>query len=190
MNTSPRTRRIAAIFAAALIAVAGLALPAVAKGPKAGHKIHATKGKSVNAKAKGAAKKAAAKARRDARKAARLASYVATGTLVSTDGSTLTVDVTGGNRKALRVAGQVFTLAEGATVSRDDVVVTLADLVAGDEVSVKGTNDGTTLWASKVSATSPPPVEPDPTITDPTTTTDPTETTDPITTTDPTETAP
>ncbi|MPZ72946.1 MAG: hypothetical protein GEU74_06890 [Nitriliruptorales bacterium] len=202
MNSST-IRRAAAVFAAASIAVAGLALPAGAhalKGAdKTERKAHArthvetlrsaaaktkapkaatAKAKAAQKKADAAAKKAAAKARREAKKAAQAARYVATGTLVSVDGDTLTVEVTGGNRPDLRGGTHVFTLAGGARVNRDDILVALADLEPGDLVTVKGRRDGDTLWAAAVSASTPDPegdsaedtgdevlVDPDPTLT-------------------------
>ena len=153
-----------------------------AKGGNKTHTAHTNRGAEhkAAAKAKSAERKAAAHARRDAR-------FTATGTLVSVSGDTLTVAVEGGNRKALKGTDAVFTVAEGAHINRDDAPATLADLVAGDHVAVKGTRDGETLVASKVNAASPEEEAADPIVTDPTedpVITDPTE--DPVIT-DPTE---
>jgi len=163
-------RRIAVAVTAASLILAGLAVPALA-GPKAGPSAAHTKVAAKKAavaerkaakkaalaqrkaakKAAIAAKKAAAKARRDARLAARR--FVATGRVVGVEGSTVTVAVKGGNRKAWHRTDQTFTLADGARVQRNDAVVTLDDLQAGDRVSVHG--KGTTGLAHKVIATGP-----------------------------------
>ena len=179
-------RRLVVGLAVGVIALTPSAAIA-AKGGNKTHTAHANRGSEHKAagKAKAAEKKAAAHARRDAR-------FTATGTLVSVSGDTLTVSVKGGNRKSLKGTDAVFTVAEGAKINRDDAPATLADLVAGDHVAVKGMRDGETLLASKVNATSPEeetadPIVSDPVVTDPTedpVITDPTE--DPVIT-DPTE---
>jgi hypothetical protein len=174
------------------LAVGALALaPSAAIAAKGGHKTTAHAQHKAAGKAKAAERKAAAHARRDAAHARRDARFTATGTLVSVSGDTVTVTVEGGNRKALKGTDAVFTVAEGAHINRDDAPATLADLVAGDHVAVKGARDGETLVATKVNATSPvqtaDPIIADPVVTDPTedpVVTDPTE--DPVVT-DPTE---
>lgn len=152
------TRRIARYVAVAAtvvaLAVSAIALPAAAKGPKAGRGPrveHVNKGKSANAKSAAHAKKAAAKARKAAR-------FVATGTVVAVGADSLTVSVEGGT-KSLRGTETVISVPAGVRVNRDDVTVTLADVLAGDHVAVQGTTVDGVRVAYRVNATSPEPVE-------------------------------
>jgi hypothetical protein len=172
-------RRFAIGLTVGVIALAPSAAIAAKGGHKADH-AHTNSGHGSEHKAAGQAKanehKAAAHARRDAKKALKDARFTATGTLVSVDGDTLTVSVQGGNRKALKGTDATFTVAEGAKINRDDAPATLADLVPGDHVMVKGSKDGETLVAGKVNAES--------TEADEDTTEDPTED---VVTPDPTE---
>ena len=154
MTTRRIVRSAAVAVTVVALALSAIALPAAAKGPKAGRgpKVeHVSKGKSANAKSAAAAKKAAAKARKAAR-------FVATGTVVAVSADSLTVSVAGGS-KSLRGTEAVFSVPADVRVNRDDVTVTLADVLVGDHAAVKGSTVDGVLVASKVNAASPEPVE-------------------------------
>ena len=85
--------------------------------------------------------------------AARPARYVVAGTVSAVDGATLTLaPATGPDPKPRLVT---VTVADGATVMRNDAAATLADLVAGDRVTASGTRTGTAVTVTAVVATAP-----------------------------------
>ena len=98
-------------------------------------------------------------------KGAKPVNFVATGVLTAVDvaAGTVTVTVKGGT---VDVRGRIVTFAVTAKtrVSLNDTVVTLAELTAGNRVSVHGTRVGTGYTVVKVNATapvaSPEPTEP------------------------------
>jgi hypothetical protein len=131
MNLSTRVRTAAAAAAVA----SALAVGAVAVPPAAAKPEHA------------AAKKAEAKARRQVR-------FTAVGVVKSAASDGVVVHVKGGNRKDMRKQDVTFTLADGAVVRRDGHKAALADLQAGDHVSLQGvTADGKAI-AIRVTASS------------------------------------
>ena len=125
------------------------AAPAIAGG-----KAHAAKAPTAKASKKPAGCKA-------------VVAYVAVGTVASVGVDSVTVDVVEANRHALAF-GTPMTFGVDATtkVSRDDAGVTLADLQAGDSVTVqaracKGADPvATSLVARHVSAAAPVVEEP------------------------------
>jgi hypothetical protein len=138
-RTLPRATFAAA---AAAVVLAGAATPALAAKPAA----------------KPVAKKAAPAPK------PRPARYVVVGTLSAVDGTSLTLAPTTGGNAKVRPAPVTVTVADGATVVRDDAPATLADLVAGDHVAASGTRTGTAVTITKVVVTSPQPApEPEPT---------------------------
>jgi hypothetical protein len=92
------------------------------------------------------------------------ARYVVVGTLSAVDGSSVTLAPTTGGNAKVRPAPVTVTVAAGATVVRDDVPATLADLVAGDHVAASGSRLDGVVTITKVVATSPV-AEPEPTPT-------------------------
>lgn len=198
MHTRRITRSFAVMATVIAFAVSAIALPAVAKGPKAGRGPrveHVKNTKAAEAKSRAAAKKAAAQARKaaaQARKAAakarKAARFVATGPVVAVGDQTLTMSVVGGT-KALRGTAVLVSVPADVRINRDDVPVTLADLQVGDHVAVRGSRVEGVLVAARVNATSPEPVIDEPTedVTE-TVTEDPTETVTETVTEDPTET--
>lgn len=152
-------RRCAVVATAGALVVSGIALPASARGPKAGrgHKVEQTV-KHQNRIQKQRGKSADAKARKAVR-------FVATGTVVAVGTDSLTVAVKGGNSKALRGTEATFVVPADARVNRDDTPATLADVLAGDHVAVKGASKDGALVASRVNAESPEPVVEEPTET-------------------------
>lgn len=165
-------RQIAIVATAGALALSGIAVPATA-GPKPdrgrGYE-QSTKAKEKSAakrQNKGNAKAAAAKARKEAR-------FQANGTLLGVMGDTIIVAVKGGSAKSLRGQIAAFDVSD-ARVNRDDAPATVADLVSGDHVAVKGMKIDGVLVAMRVNAESPEPVTEDPTETTETVTEDPTE---------------
>lgn len=81
-------------------------------------------------------------------------------TAVDVEASTLTFVVRGGQNKALRGCTLTVVVTEATKINRDDAPATLADVVTGDRVNVKGTlaRDTTTgdvtYTATRVSASS------------------------------------
>lgn len=94
---------------------------------------------------------------RTAPKPPRPARYVVVGTLSAVDGSTITLSPTTGGNAKTTPAPVTLTVADTATVIRDDAPATLAGLVAGDHVAASGTRTGATVTITKVVATSPVP---------------------------------
>lgn len=202
LETPVTTRRIArsAAVAATLIALvlSALALPALAKGPKAGRgpdiaKVAKAKhgekarGTSAEAKTRAAEKKAArdhsatkgksgTKGKSVDAKARKAARFTATGTVVAVGLETITVGVKGGD-KALRGTAVLINVASDAKITRDDLAATLAEVQVGDHVAIQGTRADGVLTAAKVNASSPEPLIDEPTE-DPTegVTEEPTET--------------
>ena len=82
-------------------------------------------------------------------------------TAVDATASTLTFVVRGGQNKALRGCTLTVVVTEATKVNRNDAAATLADVVAGDHVNVKGktTRDATsgdvTYTATRISAEAP-----------------------------------
>jgi hypothetical protein len=138
------TRALGAGLTAAALTIGGAAAPAAAKKPS-----------TVTTVAKPAAKPATPVGR-DTAKARKAARFVATGTVVAVDAEarTLTVDVVGGY-KNLHITQQVFTVAETAAITRNDVAALLSEVAVGDAVGVTGTRTDTVAVATHVSATSP-----------------------------------
>ena len=157
MSTRRMLRSVAVAAMAASLVLSTIALPAAAKGPRSGRgpAIAAEKKSAAHGKAGAKGKSAAAKQRKAAR-------FVATGAVVAVGTDNLTVAVIGGH-KSLRGTETVVTVASEARISRDDLVATLAEIVAGDHVSVKGTRRDGGLVASRVNASSPEPVVDEPT---------------------------
>lgn len=162
-------RRCAVVATAGALVVSGIALPATAKGPKAGRGPKVEHVAKAHSRGGERGKSAAAKARKAAR-------FVATGTVVSVGADALTVAVKGGT-KSLRATQATISVPAHVRVNRDDVTVTLADVVAGDHVAVQGTVKDGVLVAHRVNAASPEPVVEEPTdqVTE-TVTEEPTET--------------
>ncbi|MBW3593870.1 MAG: hypothetical protein KY396_09270 [Actinobacteria bacterium] len=130
------------IVLAALLAVAVMATPAVA-------------GKG---KGKGLAKK---------RAGCKAVAYVFEGTVTSVTSTSISADVVEANKHAQAFGAAVTLTVDAATkVVRDDARVTIADVLAGDSVTLqaracKGADPATTtLVARMVSATSPVVEEP------------------------------
>jgi hypothetical protein len=74
-------------------------------------------------------------------------------TAVDAAAGTVTFRVHGGKFKALRKTELTVTVADGARVRRNGAVVTLADLVVGDHVRVKGVRGTDGVWtANRVTA--------------------------------------
>ena len=169
-------RQFAVVATAGALILSGIAVPATAKGPKAGRgprvehtTKHQNRAKSQHQRGKSAAAKA--------RKAVRV---VATGTVVAVGADSLTVAVKGGT-KSLRASDAVFAVAPDARINRNDVAATLAEIQVGDHAAVQATRTDAGLVAHRVNAESPEPIVEEPTET---VTEDPTETV----TEDPTET--
>lgn len=161
-------RQIAVVATAGALAVSSIALPAAARpkaerGPKVEHsQRHEAKQQSKAAKSKQRGKSAAAKARKEAAKARKAARFQANGTLIGVLGDTIVVGVKGGSAKSLR--GQIATFdVSDARIHRDDAPATVADLVTGDHVAVKGMKVDGVLVAARVNADSPDPVVEEPT---------------------------
>lgn len=125
------------------------------------HKVNKAQAKAKNAKAKAKAKgKGQGKAKKHGHAKP---SFVHAGKVNAVDATagTVTFVVRGGQNKALR--GCLLTVVVTATtkIQRDDVAATLADVVAGDHVNVKGgtTRDAVTgdvtYTATRVSASAP-----------------------------------
>ena len=154
-------RQIAVIATVGALAVSSIALPARARpkaerGPKVEHTHkheakHEHKTRTTNPRGKSAAAKA--------RKAAR---FQANGTLLGVVDNTILVAVKGGSAKSLRGQIAAFDVTD-AVINRDDVAATVADLVAGDHVAVKGVKVDGVYAAKRVNAASPEPVTEDPT---------------------------
>lgn len=81
--------------------------------------------------------------------------YVVVGTLSTVDATSLTLAPTTGGNAKVKPAPVTVTVAETATVVRDDVAASLADLAAGDHVAASGTRTGAAVVITKVIATSP-----------------------------------
>lgn len=93
--------------------------------------------------------------------------FAAVGTLASASADSIVLTVKG-TSKNVRATSLTISVPATAKVTRNDVVVTLADLLVGDHVAVAGTK-GTTgvLTAQLVNAEGPVVVEPTPAPTDP-----------------------
>ena len=104
--------------------------------------------------AAGRAKAAAAKAKTKPAKAAKpaKAQFVHAGTVTAVSPTSVTFTVHGGRDKALR--GKPLTVVVTATtkVTRGDAAATIASVVVGDHVNVKGTKAGAVYTATRVSA--------------------------------------
>lgn len=167
-------RQFAVVATAGALVISGIALPATAKGPKAGRgprtemTAKQSHGKARSQHQRG--KSAEAKARKAAR-------VIATGTVVAVGVDSLTVAVKGGSPKSLRGSEAVFTVPVDARINRDDVAATVAQIQPGDHVAVKATRVDGVLVARRVNAESPEPIveEPTETVTE-TVTENPTET--------------
>lgn len=190
MSTRRMLRTVAVSAVAASLVLSAIALPAAAKGPKPGRgpaialaKKSAAHGKSADARTAAKAR-AALKGKSAAAKQRKAARFVANGTVVAVGADSLTVAVKGG-AKSLRGTEAVITVAADARISRDDVAATLADILAGDHVSVRGARRDGVLVASRLNASSPEPVVDEPTET---VTEEPTETVTETVTEEPTET--
>ena len=163
MTTASLSRRLLVALAIVVLALAGLALPAAAKGGhKSGPKArphqttdvagHGQRGRSAGAKAR----RTEAHARRQAR-------FVAAGFVTAVDTDTVTVDVKGGKKALRRLSqadgGVVFTVTEDTRIKLDGKRLTADDLdllEAGDHVVVKGrANEDGDLVARKLFAQSP-----------------------------------
>ena len=116
-------RRTAAAAAAALLALtAGPAATAVA-APKE-RPAHTQKEKPTRPDKPAKARKV-------------VAVYNGTLAAVDTAASTVTVDVKGGRDRDARRTTVTFVVPETATITRDELPATLADLVVGDAINVK-----------------------------------------------------
>ncbi len=139
-------------IAAATVAALAFLAPAT---PASAHQSDTRHGKVVSAAAHthkaGKGKSHSHKAKK-VRTAFRLHGTVAA---VDTAAGTLTFTVKGGRDKALRRTAVTVTVASNAKVTRDDAVVTLADVVAGDRVNVKGNKVDGVYTAYRVAASSP-----------------------------------
>lgn len=73
---------------------------------------------------------------------------------------TLTLAVDGGTPKPLHNTSQTVVVPDNASIERDAMAVTLADVLVGDEVHTKGTVSANgSLTALQVRASSPDPEE-------------------------------
>ncbi len=154
-----RTRRLAAIVAAACLVVTGGAA-AIAHPSHGGHAkpaaAQAGKDKAAAAKSKAAERRGTrgrsqeARSRRDAR-------FSATGRVVEVGADSVTVAVKGGTR-ALHRTTTTFGVADDARITRDDAPAALSELQAGDHVAMQGAKavDGS-YTATRINASSPEP---------------------------------
>ena len=156
-------RKFAVVATAGALLLSGIAVPASARGPKAG------RGHGVEMSTKAPKGERGKSADAKARKAAR---FVATGTVVAVGADSLTLTVEGGT-KSLRGTDATISVPADVRVNRDDVTVTLAEVQPGDHAAVQGAVTGGVLVAHRVNAESPEPIVEEPTET---VTEDPTET--------------
>ena len=86
--------------------------------------------------------------------------FTASGTTTAVDpaAGTVTVSAKGGT-KDVRGRTVTVTVADTARIVRDDAPATLADLAAGDRITVTGTRAGTVYTALKVQAHAPEPAD-------------------------------
>jgi hypothetical protein len=132
-------RRSALVAAAALtLGLLTPAVPAMAKSDHHGSSVSAARshGQQGRAHGKGHLK------------------FVLAGSLASVDttAGTVSFQVHGGRDKTLRGTVVTVTVAPDAVVERNDAVATLADLVVGDHVVVKGSKATGSMVASRVIA--------------------------------------
>ena len=73
-------------------------------------------------------------------------------TAVDTSASTVTLFVRGGRDKALRRTSLTVTVPVAATITRDDAVVPLAQLQAGDSVTIRSNRIADVVTVTQVSA--------------------------------------
>jgi hypothetical protein len=73
-------------------------------------------------------------------------------TAVDTTAGTLTYTVRGGSNKALRGTSVTVSITSITVLQRNDVDATIADILVGDHVSVRGLNRGTINVAFRVEA--------------------------------------
>lgn len=158
-----RFRIVAAVAVAAALSISS-AGPSLAKGgsekgrdnrDKSAEKARPHKART---EAKDAAKaRKSAKPRKAEAQARRAARFVAVGIVSSATAESITLVVKGGSAKALRGKTQSFTIAAGASVSRNGKPVSGDNAIqTGDHAMVKGVKspDGATYTAHKVRAQS------------------------------------
>lgn len=148
-------KRVAVITAMVLGLTAPAAVAASAHEPKVSKKpasAAANKPAKPTATADQVAK--AAKAAKAAKVKKNLNAFVSAGTVtaVNVAAGTITFTVQGGRDKALR--GKPLTVLVTATtkIHRGEAVATLATVLVGDHVNVKGTKAGTVYTATRVAA--------------------------------------
>jgi hypothetical protein len=151
-----RTRlAAAAVLTLGLLAPVATASTAAAAPKACGESVQVKEHKVAKAAAKAKDLKSKGKKKGHSKPA-----FVHGGTVTAVDAetSTLTFVVRGGQNKALRGCTLTVVVNESTKINRDDAVATLADVVAGDHVNVKGTTarDATsgdvTYTATRVSA--------------------------------------
>jgi hypothetical protein len=162
----PRSFATATVVALALVLPAGAGAASAASWQSAD--CASTSVQEVKVAKAQKAKKVVAKAKK-AKKAKKVrTSFNVGGKFCSVDGAMLVLAVHGGQDKGLRGKTLAVTVAADAKVTRDEAPATLADLVAGDHVRVKGTKlkvvlpDGTeaTVYnVTRVAASAPEPDE-------------------------------
>ena len=151
-----RTRlAAAAVLTLGLLAPVATASTATAAPKACGESVQVKEHKVAKAAAKAKDAKAKGKKKGHSKPA-----FVHGGSVSAVDAaaSTLSFVVRGGQNKALRGCTLTVVVTEATKVSRDGAAATLADVVAGDHVNVKGTlardaaSGDVTYTATRVSA--------------------------------------
>lgn len=151
-----RTLAAAAVAVALTLGTAGpsLAKPDGAHGRDKSAQADRPAKARVEAREEAKARKAEAKARRAEAQARRKARFVAVGMVTAVSGDTITLVVKGGSARQLRGKTQAFTVAAGASVSRNGQATAVSAIQNGDHAMVKGTWTGDVYTAQKVRAQS------------------------------------